>query len=77
VGVVLEKLFLKRGVMSKQWDKEMEKIDTTIGDLVEAITQIALESGKSEEEGYELAAVAIESILRRNLRNDPIEDVLN
>jgi hypothetical protein len=63
--------------MSKQWDKEMEKIDTTIGDLVEAITQIALESGKSEEEGYELAAVAIESILRRNLRNDPIEDVLN
>ena len=40
--------------MSKNWDKEMEKIDTTIGDLVEAITQIALESGKSEEEGYEL-----------------------
>lgn len=60
-----------------QWDKEMETIDTTIGDLVEAITQIALESGKSEEEGYELAAVAIESILRRNLRNDPIEEVLN
>ena len=63
--------------MSKNWDKEMEKIDTTIGDLVEAITQIALESGKSEEEGYELAAVAIESILRRNLKHDSIEEVLN
>ena len=68
-----------RRTMAKNsnWDKEMEKIDTTIGDLVEAITQIALESGKSEEEGYELAAVAIESILRRNLKQDPIEDVLN
>ena len=63
--------------MSKQWDKEMEKIDTTIGDLVEAITQIALESGKSEEEGYELAAIAIESILRRSLKHDPIDEVLN
>ena len=62
---------------NSNWDAEMEKIDTTIGDLVEAITQIALESGKSEEEGYELAAVAIESILRRNLRQDPIEEVLN
>jgi hypothetical protein len=55
--------------MSKNnWDKDMETIDTTIGDLVEAITQIALESGKTEEEGYELASIAIESILRRNLK---------
>lgn len=46
----------------------MDQIETTIGDLVEAITQIALESGKSEEEGYELASIAIESILRRNLK---------
>ena len=66
-----------RNSMAK-WDKEMEKIDTTIGDLVEAITQIALESGKSEEEGYELAAVAIESILRRNLTVEPsVDEVLN
>lgn len=49
-------------------DKEMDRVETTIGDLVEAITQIALESGKSEEEGYELASIAIESILRRNLK---------
>ncbi len=55
--------------MSKnRMDKEMDQIETTIGDLVEAITQIALESGKSEEEGYELASIAIESILRRNLK---------
>ena len=64
--------------MSKSnWDKEMETIDTTIGDLVEAITQIALESGKTEEEGYELASVAIESILRRNLKLVSDTDLLN
>jgi hypothetical protein len=64
--------------MSKSnWDKEMETIDTTIGDLVEAITQIALESGKTEEEGYELASIAIESILRRNLKVASDTDLLN
>ena len=43
-------------------------IETTIGELVEVITQIALESGKTEEEGYQLAAMTIERILRRHQR---------
>ena len=43
-----------------------EKIDTTIGELIETITQIALEAGKTEEEGYQLAALTIEKILTRN-----------
>lgn len=42
------------------------RINTTLGELVEAISQIALEAGKSEEEGYALASLAIENILRRN-----------
>ena len=42
-----------------------ETIDTTIGELVEIISEIALEAGKTEEEGYRLAALTIESILRR------------
>lgn len=46
--------------------RETEIIETTVGDLIEAITAIALESGKTEEEGYELAKATIESILRRN-----------
>ena len=54
---------------------EVETIETTIGDLIATITEIALEAGKSEEEGYELAALAIESILRRNRREQPV--VLN
>jgi len=44
----------------------LETIETTIGDLVEAITEIALETGKTEAEGYRLASLTIESILRRS-----------
>ena len=44
-------------------DKSIETIQTTIGDLVEAITEIALELGKSEKEGYQLASLTIERIL--------------
>lgn len=44
---------------------ETRIIETTIGDLIEAVTQIALETGKSEVEGYELASLTVESILRR------------
>lgn len=54
--------------MQKQEDsnQDSETIHTTVGDLVEAITAVALEAGKTEAEGYQLAAVTIESILRRN-----------
>ena len=50
--------------------KQIDTIQTTIGDLIATITEIALETGKSEEEGYELASLAIESILRRNRREE-------
>lgn len=53
--------------MSKE-SLEIDTIETTVGELVETITQIALELGKSEQESYELASLAIESILRRNTR---------
>ena len=58
-------------------DKEIalsavETIETTIGELVELITEIALESGRSEEEGYELASLTIESILRRAQCTDSV-----
>lgn len=41
-------------------------IETTVGDLVEALTQIALEAGESEKEGYALASLALANILGRN-----------
>jgi len=55
--------------MSKELtENAIKTIETTIGDLVEAITEIAVESGSSEREGYELASMTIESILRRNMK---------
>jgi hypothetical protein len=47
-------------------NEQVAKIETTIGDLIEAITDIALKAGKTEAEGYELASATLESILRRN-----------
>lgn len=56
--------------MDKTFPEEsFEKIETTIGELVEVITQIALEAGKSEEEGYKLASMTIEKILRRTRKD--------
>lgn len=42
-----------------------EQVHTTIGDLIEAIMQVATEAGKSQEEGYRLTAATLESILNR------------
>ena len=43
----------------------MEQVQTTIGDLIEAVTQIALEAGKTEAEGYELASLTLTKILSK------------
>ncbi len=43
-----------------------EVVETTIGDLVEAVTQIALEAGKTSEEGYRLASLTLSHILQKN-----------
>ena len=48
-------------------------INTTIGDLIEAITDIALQAGKTEEEGYRLASFTIEKLLRDKRRKDILE----
>lgn len=56
--------------MYKADQDALETIETTIGELVEVITQIALEAGKSESEGYELASITIENILRRSKKED-------
>lgn len=45
-----------------------EIFETTFGELCEAVTQIALEAGKTEEEGYRLASLALQHMLRRNRR---------
>jgi hypothetical protein len=50
--------------------EESVTIETTIGDLIEAITDIALQAGKTEQEGYRLASFTIEKLLRDKRRKD-------
>ena len=42
-----------------------EKIQTTVGELVEALTQVAIEAGNTEQQGYELASIALADLLKR------------
>lgn len=49
---------------SAQQGEDTVKIETTIGDLIEAITDVALQAGRTEEEGYRLASFTIEKLLR-------------
>lgn len=50
--------------------EETTTINTTLGELVEAITDIALQAGRTEEEGYALASFTIEKLLRDKRRKD-------
>ena len=43
---------------------ETVTVQTTIGDLIEAITDVAMQAGKTEEECYRLASFTIEKLLR-------------
>ena len=53
--------------------EETVTIETTIGDLIEAITDVALQAGKTEEEGYRLASFTIEKLLREKRHRDIME----
>lgn len=43
--------------------KETQIIETTVGDLIETLTAIAMNNGQSQEESYTLASLALEKIL--------------
>ena len=52
--------------MKSDINNSVQRIETTIGELIATITQIALETGSSEEEGYRLASLTIQKILDDN-----------
>jgi hypothetical protein len=58
---------------SSHQSAETVTIETTIGDLIEAITDVALQAGKTEEEGYRLASFTLEKLLRDKRRKDILE----
>lgn len=51
-------------------NEDTATITTTLGELVEAVTEIALQAGKTEAEGYVLASLTIEKLLREKRRRD-------
>jgi hypothetical protein len=53
-----------------QQGEQTVKLETTIGDLIEAITDVALQAGRTEEEGYRLASFTIEKLLRDKRHRD-------
>jgi hypothetical protein len=52
---------------------ETVTVQTTIGDLIEAITDVAMQAGKTEEECYRLASFTIEKLLREKRHKDILE----
>jgi hypothetical protein len=50
--------------------EDTSTITTTLGELVEAVTDIALQAGKTEAEGYALASLTIEKLLRDKRRRE-------
>lgn len=50
--------------------EETVTVQTTIGDLIEAITDVATQAGRTEEEGYRLASFTIEKLLRDKRHKD-------
>ena len=56
-----------------QQNEQKVTIETTIGDLIEAITDVALQAGRTEAEGYRLASFTIEKLLREKRHKDILE----
>ncbi len=52
--------------MRKYIEQSIGTIETTIGDLVEALTEVAQEAGSSTNESYELASETLGQILLKN-----------
>ena len=50
-------------------DDSRRVLNTTVGELIEAVTQVALKAVKTEQEGYKLASLAVASILHKNKQN--------
>lgn len=49
--------------------KAVDQVETTLGELIETITSIAMQFGRDEKEGYALASLAVEDILKNRCRH--------
>ncbi len=56
--------------MELESDHNQERIDITLGDLIEALTEAAFEFSANERDAYVLAGLALEQIVERSLLRD-------
>ena len=56
--------------MEMESNHNQERIDTTLGDLIEALTEAAFEFSADERGAYVLAGLALEQIVKRPLLQD-------
>jgi hypothetical protein len=54
-----------------------ERITTTLGDLIATISEIALQAGRTEQEGYHLASLALKNILKKRTQRPGATIILN
>ena len=52
-------------MMEMESNHNQERIDVTLGDLIEALTEAAFEFSANERDAYVLAALAMEQIFKR------------
>jgi predicted RNA-binding protein len=51
----------------KSLEKEIYKLETTLGELISIVTEIAFESVKDERKSYTIASKAVEKILKNRI----------
>lgn len=51
-------------------DNATTTVQTTVGDLIEALTSVAEQAGSTQEECYRIASFAIERILREKKQRE-------
>lgn len=49
-------------------NRSLNKVNTTIGDLVELISKIAMQDAESEAEAYKIAAVVLQDLTKNSSR---------
>jgi hypothetical protein len=55
--------------------RKSEKIDTTLGDLIAAASEVAFEYSDNDREGYQLARLALIELLKKASHPSDLDDL--
>ena len=56
---------MDNNISSQSLETKVSTIETTLGELIETITNMALESGRTEEEAYLLVSCVLNDVIVR------------